>query len=55
MDAKALTESQFSIVVSIEWRFTGGDLNGRPVLPVLAQYWNGVNGVLEQAESLLGE
>ena len=49
MDAKALTGSQFSIVVSTEWRFTGGDLDGRPVLPALAQIihaggWLGLDG-----------
>jgi hypothetical protein len=55
MEAQALTESQFSIVVSTEWRLIGGDLDGRPVLPALAQYWNDVSDVLEQAESMLGE
>jgi hypothetical protein len=55
MEAKSLTESQFSIVVSTEWRFADGDLDGRPVLPALAGYWNEVGEVLAQAEGLLGE
>lgn len=55
MEAKSLTESQFSIVVSTEWRFAGGDLHSQPVLPALVKYWNEVGGVLTQAEALLGE
>jgi len=50
-----LTESQFTIVVTTEWQFIGGDFDGRPVLLALTQYWNDINGVLKQAESLLGE
>jgi hypothetical protein len=55
MDAESLTQSQFSIVVSTEWRFAAGDLDGQPVLPALARYWNEVGGVLAQAEGLLAE
>lgn len=44
-----LIASQFSIMVSTEWRFTGGDFDGNPVLPALAQYWNDVSGILAKA------
>lgn len=54
MDAHLLIASQFSIVVSTDWRFTGGDLDGKPVLPALVQYWNDVSGILAKAEVLLG-
>jgi hypothetical protein len=54
MDAHPLTASQFSIVVSTSWQFTGGDLDGKPVLPTLAQYWNDVSQILAKAEALLG-
>lgn len=53
MEARSLTENQFSIVVSTEWRFTGGDLDDEPVIPALVRYWNEVDGVLAQAEQLL--
>ena len=54
MEARTLAENQFSIVVSTEWRFTGGDLDDEPVLPTLVRYWNDVGQVLVQAEQLLG-
>lgn len=53
MEDVSLTASQVSIEVSTEWRFTGGDLNDRPVLPTLVRYWNDVGAVLAQAEQLL--
>jgi hypothetical protein len=53
-DLHELIASQFSIVVSTEWRFIGGDLDGKPVLPALVQYWNDVSGILAKAEVLLG-
>ena len=54
METKSLIENQFSIIISTEWRFIGGDLDGKPVLPALVQYWNDVDEVLMQAEELLG-
>ncbi|MGH3277691.1 MAG: hypothetical protein ACRDNW_00945 [Trebonia sp.] len=54
MEARSLTENQFSIVVSTEWRFTGGDLDDEPALPALVRYWNDAGGVLVQAGQLLG-
>jgi hypothetical protein len=54
MEAHPLTASQFSIVVSTDWRFIGGGLDGKPVLPGLAQYWNDVSAILAKAEALLG-
>jgi hypothetical protein len=55
MNTQSLTESQFAISVSTEWRFDGGDLDGRLVLPALFAYWNEVGGLLTQAEKLLDE
>ncbi len=49
-----LVANQFSIVVSTDWQFTNGDLDGESVLPALAEYWNQVSGVLAEAETLLG-
>lgn len=54
MTAEELPASLFSITVSTDWRFTGGDLDGKPVLPTLAQYWNEASCVLTKAETLLG-
>jgi hypothetical protein len=53
-DLHELIASQFSIVVSTEWRFIGGDLDGKPILPALVQYWNDLSGILAKAEVLLG-
>jgi hypothetical protein len=53
MDVEELTANQFSIIVSTQWRFIGGDLDGKSVLPALAQYWNEVSRVLATAEELL--
>jgi hypothetical protein len=49
-----LVANQFSIVVSTDWRFTDGELNGKPVLPALAEYWNQDSRVLAKAQTLLG-
>lgn len=54
MTVQDLVANQFSIVVSTDWQFTDGDLDGEPVLPALAEYWNQVSGVLAEAETLLG-
>ena len=54
MNAHPLIASQFSIVASTDWQFIGGDLDGKPVLPALVQYWNDVSGILAKAEALLG-
>ena len=54
MTVQELVANQFSIVVSTQWRFTSGDFDGKPVLPVLAEYWNEVSGILTEAENLLG-
>jgi len=55
MDTDARIASRFSIDVSTEWHFTGGgNLDGTLALPVLAQYWKDLVGVLSKAETLLG-
>lgn len=54
MTVQDLVSNQFSLDVSTDWRFTDGDLDGKPVVPALAEYWNQVSGVLAEAETLLG-
>lgn len=54
MTIEALTAGQFHIDVSTEWQFTGGDLDGKPVIPALNEYWLQVGQILAKAEALLG-
>jgi hypothetical protein len=46
MTVEELTASQFHIDAFTEWQFTGGEFDGKPVLPTLDEYWHEVGQIV---------